>query len=77
MFTSYIRNVPIEDDKIMVLFDVFSLYTNISIIDAVNIIKNFVNDNNRFTKKNTIPQDKFLNLVNLVLIPSFTNKLMS
>ena len=63
MFTCHIRNVHIEDDKIMVLFDVFSLYTNISIIDALKIMKNFVNDDNRFTKKMTIPQDKFLNLL--------------
>ena len=46
-------------------------------MDALNIIKNFVNDDNQFTKKMTIPQDKFLDVVNLVLIPSFTNKLMS
>ena len=28
-FSNYIRNVPIEDDEIMVSFDVFSLYMNI------------------------------------------------
>ena len=37
-FSNYIRNVPIEDDKIMVSFDVTSLYMNISIIDTLNII---------------------------------------
>ena len=30
------RNVPIEDDEIMVSFDVTSLYTNIPIIDTLN-----------------------------------------
>ena len=41
-FSSYIRNVPIEDDEIMVSFDVTSLYTNIPIIDTLNIIKDYV-----------------------------------
>ena len=36
-FSNYIRNVPIEDDEIMVLFDVTYLYTNIPIIDRLNI----------------------------------------
>ena len=36
-FSNYIRNVPIEDDEIMVLFDATSLYTNIPIIDRLNI----------------------------------------
>ena len=39
MFSHYIRNVPIEDDEIMVSFDVTYLYTNIPIIDTLNIIK--------------------------------------
>ena len=59
------RNVPIEDDKIIVLFDVTSLYTNIPIIDTLNIIKDYVNNADQFTWKTAIPQDKFL--VNLVL----------
>ena len=35
-FSNYSRNVPIEDDKIMVSFDVTPLYTNIPIIDTLN-----------------------------------------
>ena len=66
-FSNYIRNVPIEDDEIMVSFDVTSLYTNIPIIDTLNIIKDYVNNNDQFTRKMTIPQDKFLALVHLVL----------
>ena len=67
MFSKYIRNVPIEDDEIMVSFDVTSLYTNISIIDTLNIIKDYVNNDDQFTRKTAIPQDKFLDLVHLVL----------
>ena len=35
--TIYIRNVPDEDVEIMVSFDVTSLYTNIPVIDMLNI----------------------------------------
>ena len=66
-FSHYIRNVPNEDDQIMVSFDVTSLYTNIAIIDTLNIIKDYVNNDDQFTRKTAIPQDKFLDLVRLVL----------
>ena len=39
----YIGNVYIVDNKIMVSFDVMSLYTNIPKVDTPNIIKGFVN----------------------------------
>ena len=51
----------------MVSFQVISLYTNIHIIDTLNIIKDNVNNDDRFTRKTAIPQDKFLDLVHLVL----------
>ena len=66
-FSNYIRNVPMEDDKIMVSFDVTSLHTNIPIIDTLNIIKDYVNSDDQFTRKTAIPQHKFLDLVKLVL----------
>ena len=67
MFSHYIRNVPIEDDEIMVSFDVTSLYTNIPITDTLNIIKDYVNSDDQFIRKTAINQDKFLDLVHLVL----------
>ena len=42
-------------------------YTNISIIDTLNIIKNYVHNDLQFARKTAIPQEKFLELVNLVL----------
>ena len=54
-FSNYIRNVPIEDDEIMASFDVTSLYTNIPLIDALNIIKDYVNNDDLFTRKTSIP----------------------
>ena len=59
-FINYIRNVPIEDGRIMVLFDVTSLYTNIAITDTLNIIKDYANNDDQFTRKTAIPQHKFL-----------------
>ena len=68
----------------MVLFDATSLYTNNPIIDTLTKIKDYVNNDGQFTRKTAIPQDKFLDLVNLFLTTNwytfssnFTNKLMS
>ena len=66
-FSNYIRYVPIEDDEIMVSFDITSLYTNTPIIDTLNIIKDYVNNDDQFTRKTAIPQDTLLDLVHLVL----------
>ena len=51
----------------MASLDVTSLYKNIPVIDTLNIIKDYVNNNDQFTRKTAIPQDKFLDLVHLVL----------
>ena len=42
------------------------MYTNIPIIDTLNIIKDYVNNDDQFTRKTAISQDKFLDLVHLV-----------
>ena len=55
LFSNYITNVPIEDDDIVVSFDVTSLYTNTPIIDTLNIIKDYVNNDYQFTRKTVIP----------------------
>ena len=69
----------------MVSFDVTSLYTNIPRINTLNITKDYyVHNDDQFTRKMTIYQEKFLDLINLVLtttgtlsILSFTNKIMA
>ena len=66
-FSNYIRNFPIEDDEIMISYDVISMYMKIPIIDTLHIIKDYVNNNDQLTRKTAIPQDKFLDLVILVL----------
>ena len=52
----------------MVSLDVTSLCTNIPITDTLNI-SNYVNNDDQFTRKTSIRQDKFLDLVYLVLTP--------
>ena len=54
MFFDYIRNGPIEDDEIMVSFDVTFLYMNIPIIDTLNIMKDYVNNDDQFTRKTAL-----------------------
>ena len=66
-FSNYIRNVLIKDGEIMISFDVTSLCTNIPIIDTLNRIKDYVNNDDQFTRKKVVLQDKFLDLVDLVL----------
>ena len=48
------RNVPIEDVKIMVSFIVTSLYRNIPIINTLNTIKDYVNNDDEFTRNDYI-----------------------
>ena len=67
IFSNYIGDVPIEDDEIMVSLDITCLYTNIPIIDTLKMIKDYVNNDDQFTRKTAVPQDKFVDLVNLVL----------
>ena len=44
----------------MVSLDVIYMYTNIPAIDRLNIIKGYINNDDQFTRKTVMPQDKFL-----------------
>ena len=59
-FSNYIRSVSIEDNEIMVSFDVIYLYTNVLTIDTLNIIKDYVNNDDQFTSKTAISHDKLI-----------------
>ena len=69
---NYIGNVPVKDGKIMISFDVTSLYTIILIVHTVKIIKDYVHNDDQFTREAVIPQDKFLDLVSLVLTSTWS-----
>ena len=66
-FFNYIRNVATEVEEIMVSFGVTSLCANVPILDTLDRIKDYVNNDNQFARKTTIPHGKFLDLVNLVV----------
>ena len=51
----------------MTSFDVTSFYTNISIIDTLNLIKDYVKNDDQSTGKMALTQEKFFNLGNMVL----------
>ena len=57
----------------MVSFDVISLYTNNTLIDALNIMKDCINNGDQFARKTAIPQAMYLDLVNLVLTTTWYN----
>lgn len=61
------RNVPTEDDKVKVSFNVTSLFKKIPATNNLNVIKDYVHNDDQFIGKVAIPQKKFFDLVNLVL----------
>ena len=54
----------------MVSSDASSLYKSIPLADTLNIMKDCVNNKNQFTRKTPITQNKFRELINLVLTTS-------
>ena len=66
-FSNDIRIVPVEDDEVIASFDVSSLYANIPIIDTLHIIKTYVIGDDQIIRKLAILQDKFPDLLYLVL----------
>ena len=63
-FLNYIRNAPIEHDEIIVPFDVTFSYMKIPIISTLNIITDYVKNDDQFTRKMAMPQDKFIKVRN-------------
>ena len=53
-------HLPIENDGIAVSLDATSLYTSIPIIYTLYIIRDYVNNDDQFTRKTAIPRDEFL-----------------
>ena len=63
ILTLSIWNVPIEDNS-GIIWRQFRVHN--PIVYTLNTVQNDVNDNDQFTRKTTIPQDNFLDLVNLI-----------
>ena len=47
------------------------MYTNIPVIDTLNIIKDYFNNDDQFTRETALAQDKFPDQVHLVLITTW------
>ena len=58
----------------MVSLDVIYMYTNIPAIDRLNIIKGYINNDDQFTRKSAMTQDKFLELRTITACLSHSNK---
>ena len=62
-FSEFIRDIEIEDDEMMISFDVTSLYTNVPIKDSLKIISDLLRKDKDLSKKTPIPVDKLIELI--------------
>ena len=66
-FSEYVRDQSIEDDEMLVSFDVTSLYTNVPIKDTLEIIKNLLENDADLQLKTKIPSTNLLNIAEFLL----------
>ena len=66
---SLYRNIPIIDTAQKMKFSIKDFSSKCDQIrsDTLNIIHEYINNDDQFTRKTAIHQDRFLDLVNLVL----------
>ena len=67
-FSEFIRAHTIEEDKIMVSFDVEALYTNVPIDDALAIIKELSENDETFPDRTPLSPKNVLDLWNFYYI---------
>ena len=67
VFSEYIRTIKVEDDEILVSFDVTSLYTNVPIKDTLEIIKGLLENDADLQAKTPIPPTELLEIVEFLL----------
>ena len=64
VFSEYVRTLSVEDEEVLVSFDVTSLYTNVPIKDTLVIIKQFLENNAGLRHKKTkIAPDSLLETI--------------
>ena len=66
-FSEYIRNITIDDNEVLVSFDVTSLYTNVPIKDTLAIIRDLLGNDKDLDKKTKIPLKTLLEITELLL----------
>ena len=67
VFSEYVRTMMIDEDEVLVSFDVTSLYTNVPIAKALEIIKDLLFKDGNVKDKTSIPVDDFSDIVNFLL----------
>ena len=67
VFSEYVRTLHINDDEVMVSFDVTSLYTNVPIRDTLTVIEDLLNKDSKYEQKTKIPRADLLELIEFLL----------
>ena len=67
VFSEYVRTLTVEEDEILVSFDVTSLYTNVPIRDTLTIIKELLENDADLHSKTKIPPKDVLEIVEFLL----------
>ena len=68
MFSEYVRTLTVEEDEVLVSFDVTSLYTNVPIKDTLLMIKGLLENDADLQAKTKIPSKDILNITEFLLI---------
>ena len=66
-FIEKIKTMTIEDDEIMVSFDIKSLFTSVPIADATNVIKQLIQKDEDFSTRTNLKPESLLDLLQLCL----------
>ena len=67
VFSEYVRTLTVEEDEVLVSFDVTSLYTNVPIKDTLLIIKGLLENDADLQAKTKIPSKDILNITEFLL----------
>ena len=67
VFSEYVRSLTVEDDEVLVSFDVTSLYTNVPIKETLLIIKSLLENDADLQAKTKIPFKDLLNITEFLL----------
>lgn len=79
-FSEYIRQQTVDEDEIMVSFDVTSLYTNVPIKDTLLILKDLLNNDQDLKSRTNIPPEDVLEITEFLLTKTwfkFNNNFLS
>ena len=70
-FANFVTNQQIADDKVVVSFDVISLFTSIPVNYALEIVKRKLGESQEWQSATALSQDQVLDLLSFVLRNSY------